>query len=221
MSLLKPLRARAVELGLFPSNELISAPSAFALVRDMPYERASSRAPEVTIAEWRGTCSGKHFLLRELFAELGFPTTLIACTHEFTLENATWAPAPLRAILAEGPIPDVHNFLRLQCYPNTERADEWMTVDATWPRAGTPLGLPVNEHFELGRDHEIACDPIEVFHLPDGEDPQVVKERLVELHVGEQRARRERFIEALCGWLAEVAGDSPSPDGAADRGHGT
>ena len=202
MSLLSELRAGAITRGLVPADAPLTTATAFALVRDMPYRRASSRAPETTIAEWRGTCSGKHILLDALFAELGVPATLIACTHEFTIENSPWLPPALRAEAERAPIPDVHLFLRAQPYPNTERADEWMTVDATWPLAARRLGLPANERFELGRDHSVACDPIEIFHVPDDEDPQELRERLLAVHADGQLERRERFIEALSEWLA-------------------
>jgi hypothetical protein len=204
MSLTSDLKAGAVARGLFPDDRPLTAPAAFALVRDMPYERASSRATERTIAEWRGTCSGKHYLLQALFTELGLRSTLIACTHEFTPESAPWLPPPLLAEVVRRPLPDVHNFLRLQPFPNTERADEWMTVDATWPLTAASLGLPVNERFELGHDHQLACDPIEVFHVPEEVDPQELKERLIAIHVGDQRDRREHFLVALSEWLATV-----------------
>ncbi len=202
MPLLPAFRGAAVARGHLPDDTPVTAAAAFALVRDMPYERASSRDPAVTVDEWRGTCSGKHYLLRALFEELGVPTVLLACTHAFTLENAPWAPPDLRAILEGGPVPDVHNFLRIQPFPGTERADEWTTVDATWPLAAASLGLPVNERFELGRDQRVACDPIEVFHVPDDIDPQELKERLLEIHVGDQGDRRERFLAGMMRWLA-------------------
>ena len=204
MSLTGDLKAAAVARGLFPDDRPVTAPAAFALVRDMPYERASSRSPAATIAEWRGTCSGKHYLLNALFTELGLQTALLACTHEFTPETAPWLPPQLLAEVARAPVPDVHTFLRVQPFPNTERADEWMTVDATWPLAAGAHGLPVNERFELGRDQALACDPIEVFHVPEGDDAQALKERLIALHAGGQQERRERFIVALSAWLASA-----------------
>ena len=66
------------------------------------------------------------------------------------------------------------------------------------------LGLPVNERFELGRDQIVACDPIEVFHIPDDADPQELKERLIALHAAGQEERRERFIVALSSWLGSA-----------------
>ena len=208
MSLSSDLKAAAVARGLFPEDGRLTAPAAFTLVRDMPYRRASSRAPATTIAEWRGTCSGKHYLLNALFIELGLQSTLIACTHEFTPETAPWLPPPLLAEVEHAPVPDVHTFVRVQPFPNTERADEWMTVDATWPLGAGRLGLPVNERFDLGRDQILACDPLEVFHLPDDVDPQEVKEQLVARHAEGQVDRRDRFIVALSEWLATALKDA-------------
>lgn len=57
------LQAEAVRKGLLMPRTEIDAATAFALVRDMTYQRASDRQPETLIREWRGTCSGKHYLL--------------------------------------------------------------------------------------------------------------------------------------------------------------
>ena len=68
--LLESLEYKAIKKGLIRPDAEIDAETAFTLVRDMPYIRASSRDPEITICEWRGTCSGKHYLLKTLFDEL-------------------------------------------------------------------------------------------------------------------------------------------------------
>lgn len=78
--LLEAIRSRAVEKGLFSPDDNIDAERAFILVRDMPYTRASTRDPETIISEWRGTCSGKHYLLKALFTELGYSSQVIVCT---------------------------------------------------------------------------------------------------------------------------------------------
>lgn len=212
--LLPTLKRAAVARGLFPDDQPLTAEAAYVLVRDMPYERASSREPRVTVEEWRGTCSGKHYLLKALLEEIGLPAVLIAATHEFTLQNSPWLPEHLRRELEAGPVPDVHNFLRVQPFPHTERSDEWMTVDATWPLAARRLGMPVNERFVLGVDQRLAADPIEVFHMPEDEDPQAFKERLIAVHAAGQEERRDAFIRALSAWLAQELGIPSSSRGA-------
>ena len=45
-----------------------------------PIEIAAHNDPETILREWQGTCSGKHYLLQALFAELGLSSQIIACT---------------------------------------------------------------------------------------------------------------------------------------------
>jgi len=49
--LLSMLEAESQRRGLVHPGQDIDAKAAFALVRDMPYKRASSRAPETVIQE--------------------------------------------------------------------------------------------------------------------------------------------------------------------------
>lgn len=204
MTLLIPLlREEATRRGLIEEGERIDPATAFRLVRDMPYRRASDRRPETILREWTGTCSGKHYLLRDLLEELGLAATVILATHEFTPENSPWLPPNLATEVRLAPVPDVHAFLRVEHDPILH---EWMTVDATWPAAARRLGMPSNPAFEPGRDQKIAADPIEVFHVPEDTDPQELKERITADHVGSQSARREAFIAALSDWLARELG---------------
>jgi hypothetical protein len=195
MGLLADFKNAAVARRRFPDDERLTPASIFALVRDMPYRRASDRRPQTTIEEWQGTCSGKHYLLHALYREFGLNSILIHAAYEVTASDWPWLPEDLQAQLREGPVPDVHTFLRL------EIGNEWMTVDATWPLAASHLGLPVNERFEAGKEMKLACDPDELFHVPEDVDPQAFKEALLERHVGDEAERRGRFIEGLSEWL--------------------
>ena len=191
--LLQSLKSKAVERGLLEPEEEIDAEKAFLLVRDMPYTRASSRDPETTIQEWRGTCSGKHYLLKSLFAELGYASRLIACTTVAHIDPKE-APGKLRELLerSNGRFVDVHNYLILEL-PNTE-----MVVDATWPLATKDQGMVVNERFVLGENHKIACEPIKSWVVPADGDPQAFKaEILKDTFTPEELAHREEFIQAL------------------------
>ncbi len=201
MPLLEALHQEATRRSLWPPegrspDQPPGAAEVFALVRDMPYGRASSRDPRITIREWRGTCSGKHSLLRSLFAELGLRADLMACTTRITAENSPYLPPDLRRLLAAGPIIDIHNYLVL----HTHRGP--MRVDATWPLSMKALGLPVNEQFVWGRDMALACDPILHQAVPGDGDPQVFKENLLRQSAGaHDLARREAFIAAAGGCL--------------------
>ena len=87
MSLIKKLAAEAVRRGLLEPGIEIDVENTYSLVRDMPYRRASDRQPETLIREWQGTCSGKHYLLKDLFEELGYNSQVIACTSVDSIEE--------------------------------------------------------------------------------------------------------------------------------------
>lgn len=199
MPLLADFRSAAVARGLLEGEARVDGALAFALVRDMPYERASDTRPETLVEEWRGTCSGKHLLLAQLLGELGHDSMLMTVLHEFTPRNSPWLPPHLLAEVERAPVPDVHNFLMV------ESVSGWFAVDATWPLATRDLGLPVNEAWTAGRNMTIAADIDELYDVPDDADPMEFKQRVLADHAGAlgspERERRERFIEALAAWL--------------------
>jgi len=191
--MLEFLKKNAVTRGHLKPEDELDPGTVFRLVRDLPYIRASSRDPETTIREWRGTCSGKHYLLKELFAELGYSSQLIACTTEVQLD-----PRELRGKLKKlleqsgGRFGDVHNYLVLDT-PVGE-----MIVDATWPLATKPMGTVVNEYFRLGENHKIACEPLKTWVVPEDREPQHFKDEILHLSfTPEELAHREAFIQTL------------------------
>ena len=201
--------------GLLPDGGTITAESAFLLVRDMPYRRASSRKPEAIVEEWQGTCSGKHYLLADIFRELGADVRVMMCTHRFTPENTRHFPADLQAVVVEGCIPDVHTYLEV------DMGHGWTVVDATWPSSAEALGMIVNRWIPacagmtggMGadgagadgacRDMAIACDPIDTWRVPADNDPQEFKEQLIQEFCGVQSRERDDFINGLGRWLSE------------------
>ena len=197
-ALLSLLEGEGCRRGLLGVGEGLTAGRCFSLVRDMPYRRASSRAAEAIVREWRGTCSGKHYLLAEVFRELGLDSRVIMVTHRFTAGNTGHFPAGLRALLAAGPVPDVHTYLRVY----TDQG--WTAVDATWPRSAGALGMVVNDAFLPGKDMTLACDPIDCYEVPVGEDPQRFKERLIDEFCGVRSSLRDDFIEGMGRWLGEL-----------------
>jgi hypothetical protein len=193
MALLGLLKSKAISKGLLKPNEEITTESAFRLVRDMPYTRASSRNPETTIREWRGTCSGKHYLLKQLFKELGYSSRLIACTTVVQMDPQE-VRGKLRELLeqSKGRFVDVHNYLILEL-PEGE-----MIVDATWPISTKDMGTAVNESFIIGEDQQIACEPVQVWEVPEDQEPQTFKDKiLAENFTEEELKHRDEFIETL------------------------
>jgi hypothetical protein len=202
MRLIELLQTEAVWRGLLDPDAEIDAALAFALVRDMPYARASSRRPQTIIGEWRGTCSGKHYLLKALLVELGWRSRVMACTTVLQLTPGD-VPVELHPIVeaSGGRLVDVHNYLVLEI-PQGE-----MIVDATWPLTTKNLGLIVNETFILGQDQQIAHNALETWVVPEDRDPQEFKAELLSLHFSpEELAHRDDFIRTFSAWLAKQPG---------------
>ena len=164
-TLLSLLERESRRRNLVMADETLTAATCFTLIRDMPYRRASSRQPEAIIREWQGTCTGKHYALNQIFGELGLRSRVIMCTHRLTRDNNSHFPAELRALAEREPVPDVHTYVKI------ETDGSLMVVDATWPSSAAPLGMPVNRHFEAGQDMTIACDPVDTYEVPAGQDP--------------------------------------------------
>lgn len=191
--LLETLKSNAIERGLLKPEEKIGLEQAYTLVRDMPYTRASSRDSETIIREWRGTCSGKHYLLKKLFAELGYKSKLIACTT-VTLIDPKTVSGKLRKLLEQsnGRFVDVHNYLIL------ELSQGEMIVDATWPLSTKGMGTVVNENLVLGQNMQIACVPIKTWVVPEDGNAQEFKNQILkESFTPEELAHREEFIKTL------------------------
>ncbi len=202
MSLLNDLQNEAVKRNLLKPGAEIDAAAAFRLVRDMPYMRASNRQPETHLREWRGSCSGKHYLLKALFAELGLPAHIVAGTVELQLDPGAFTPE-LRDILqrTNGRFVDVHNYLLV----DTPKGQ--MVVDATWPLATRKYGLVANEEFVLGQNQLVAYPTKQTWIVPDDVDPQAFKDKLLREHfTPEELATRDAFIETFSQLLADVAG---------------
>lgn len=191
--LLETLKSKVIEKGLLKPKEEIDVEMAFQLVRDMPYIRASSRAPEIIIEEWSGTCSGKHYLLKELFAELGYSSRLIACTTVTYIDpKKVWGK--LRKLLKQsnGRFVDVHNYLIL------EYSDGEMIVDATWPISTQGMGTIVNQRFVWGENQKIASEPLKSWVVPDDRDSQEFKDEILrDSFTPEELEHRDEFIKAL------------------------
>jgi hypothetical protein len=194
MRLLNLIKSEAVRRDLLDPAAEIDAALAFALVRDMPYRRASDRRPETTIAEWRGTCSGKHYLLKALFAELGLPAQVMACTTVYSIDpdDVPESQRPLYEA-ANRRFVDVHNYLLVELPENSQ-----MVVDATWPLSARKAGLTVNETFVLGQDHRLAAVPLKSWPIPTGRDAQEFKDELLREHfTPDELEFREEVIRAL------------------------
>jgi transglutaminase-like putative cysteine protease len=198
MSLLESLKSEAVQRGFLSPDAELTPAAIFDLVRDMPYRRASDHRPETILREWRGTCSGKHYLLAALFRELGLDVRVMAGVLRYHPDPARTDPRLLALLTPVGGVfVDVHNWVAIHLPSGV------MAVDATWPLKLKQYGFPVNETFELGRSQSLAYPIQQTYVVPDDPEPQVFKQRLLQEHFSSQElAAREAFILALSQMLA-------------------
>jgi hypothetical protein len=195
-------RQRGLDLGAHPGAREIALQ-----VRDLPYRRPTDNEPETLIAEWCGTCSGKHRLLAVLLAELGYATRLMIATYRFRWQGPGEPPAALARVLVDGPVPDVHNFLEVAT------ADRhWQALDVTWPPGAERLGFVVNDDWQPGIRQAVAClEPYTAWPVPPDSDPAVYKAAVVARWCGPERLRREALVAAFAACMGTGPNAVPAP----------
>jgi hypothetical protein len=186
-----PLRARVV---------------LFERVRDLPYSYPSTRDPRAVLQQGRGSCSGKHYLLGEMFRLLGLPVRHMICTHRFN-ESPLPFPPPMQEMLRRNEIVDLHDYVQIGV------GDGWVDIDATWERGLREFGFPVNEEWDGTSPMLLSVVP-EDYAVAE-RDPERLKEELLSKLTPRQRALRKQFLAALSGWIEELTAEIQRDSGAA------
>jgi len=167
----------------------------FQRVRDLPYRYPASRDPRVVLAEGAGSCSGKHYLLGELYRRLGLPVRHMVCSHRFN-DSPLPFPDHMQSVLDKNEVLDWHDYLQV----NVD--GKWIDVDATWPLALRDFGLPANDDWDGSSPMVLTVVPDEHEELR-GDLHKAKEERLSAL-TPRQRALRKQFLESLSEWAAEL-----------------
>ena len=178
----------------------------FERVRDLPYCYPSSRDPLVVLQQGRGSCSGKHYLLGEMFRLLGLQVRHMICTHRFN-ESPLPFPPPMQEVLRKNEIVDLHDYLQIAVN------DSWVDIDATWERGLREFGFPVNEDWDGASPMILSVVP-EDYAVAE-RDPERLKEELLSKLTPRQRALRKQFLEALSRWIQELTAEMQPDSGAA------
>jgi hypothetical protein len=140
--------------GLDPHESILAV---FEHIRDIPYSLAVSMsdpksAPEQILALGKGSCGPKHYLLAEMYQNLGFD--VVFATFPFLWNDPNLRYPPELRMLATG-MPVAHH---LACRVRIN--DRWVLVDATWDRPLVQGGFPVNEHWDGYADTRCAVKPL-------------------------------------------------------------
>jgi len=181
--------------GRSPSHARIAL---FEHVRDIPYTYPASRDPVEVLQRRQGSCSGKHYLLGELFRLLGLRVRHMICTHRFNESPIVFPPA-MQTMLRKNEIVDLHDYLQIAL------DESWVDVDATWPRGLREFGFPVNEDWDGQGGMLLSVVPDE-FAVAE-RDPERLKEELLSKLTPRQRTLRTQFLEALNAWVKELTAE--------------
>lgn len=179
-------------------DQLRSRITLFEHVRDIPYYYPSSRDPNEVLERGRGSCSGKHYLLGELYRLLGLEVRHMICTHRFN-ESPIVFPGPMQEMLRKNEIVDLHDYLQIAL------DGEWVDIDATWERGLREFGFPVNEDWD-GKSGMLLSVVPEDFTIAE-RDPETRKEELLSKLPPRQRTLRKHFLEALSNWVQELSAE--------------
>lgn len=170
----------------------------FEHVRDIPYGYPASRDPAEVLRQRRSACSGKHYLLGELFRMLGLRVRHMICRHRFN-ESPLVFPPQMQEMLRKNEIEDFHDYLQIAA------DDSWIDVDATWERGLRDFGFPVNDEWD-GQSAMLLSVVPEDFAVAE-RDPEKLKEELLSKLTLRQRTLRRQFLEAFSTWVQEMTAE--------------
>jgi hypothetical protein len=166
----------------------------FNKVRDIPYGNIGSRNPKQVYLQQKGTCSGKHELLKGLYKSLGIQVKDYIILHTFNQLPVNYSEE-IRSFLLKNTIIDPHNFLKIKV------GKHWRIVDATWDLPLEKLGFPVNKTWSINKDCNISV--VLGGKIFETNNPIEKKEELLSEFSIKQLQNRKHFLILLTNWLNE------------------
>ena len=164
----------------------------FEKVRDIPYGDIGSRDPLQVYKQNKGTCSGKHALLKGLYTTLEIPVKESLIMHCFNKLPVIF-PQNIQQIIKGSTIFDPHNFIQIQ------RNNKWLTLDVTWDIGLKKLGFPVNENWS-----GFESLPISVAkggEIYETQNVMELKRQLISEIPKNDQITRKLFLKKLTIWL--------------------
>lgn len=167
----------------------------FNMVRDIPYGAIGSRDPLAVFKHKKGTCSGKHELLKGLYKTLGLEVKDFIIMHAFNNLTVDY-PSNIQCILSETTIVDPHNFLKIK------RNNQWLIIDVTWDIGLKKVGFPVNENWNGFESMKISVAESGEFF--ETEKPLQLKKQLIAELPENVQISRKLFLKEVTSWLEKV-----------------
>jgi len=173
----------------------------FERIRDIPFAIVPEffsleKGPAGMLAENRGFCVSKHFLLGMMCRKTGIPVRYCTCSFRWSELEVDY-PADLRKLTQALPV----------TYHLTCRAfigGRWVLVDATWDPGLKKAGFPVNEKWDGKSDTGNAVNPLEEFISEDAvEGEKIFKEKTASYDL-QEKLRLSRFSGKFNRWLEKV-----------------
>lgn len=166
--------------------------SIFTKVRDIPYGDIGSRDPLDILKQNKGTCSGKHFLLKELYSVLNIPIKEFIVMHKFNNLQVNF-PLEIKELLEKNEIIDPHNYIQIKPF------DKWITVDVTWNKELEKLGFPVNKHWN-GKE-SMPVSVVTTNDVYETTEPEKLKKELIKKLTYKQQENRRLFLKMITKWI--------------------
>jgi hypothetical protein len=164
---------------------------AYEYVRDLAYGDIGSRDPYDVLEKQKGTCSGKHALLKMILVELGYEVESHFALHDFGKFPIDPWPAELEEFRGKI-IPDFHDFLKVTI------GGEKLTIDAVFDKELVELGFPALE-WDGKTSMALPVEASKIF--PAEGDMEEHKVRLIKGLSPEEQELRKRFLKKLTAWL--------------------
>jgi hypothetical protein len=174
----------------------------FERVRDIHFGSIGSRNPMDVYKTNKGTCSGKHFLLRELYKGIGLKTKDMVCMQRW--KDLIWFPTSrykivnfsdkLMKMLEENEIIDFHNYVKILVN------GKWIQVDVTIDRPLTKLGFFTTENWNGKSDMPLCfCGSHKVWDC--GDNGLKKKRELIQQLPENIKTARNQFLQSMTKWI--------------------
>lgn len=179
-------------------------------IRDIPYGRPTlPRDPLSVLAEWRGTCSGKHLLAARVLGLMGVGSRLYCRTYRLDDALDTLPRHVTQPYMGHN-IWDVHNYLEIDVASGHHK------VDVTWSHLLADAGFSTTLEWDGTSDFCIAAPLGEVMQVSDPAQLNDFKESLLtRLNAAPARALREQFILELAAFASRHSAAPSREEGIA------
>ncbi len=174
----------------------------FEKVRDIRFGSMGSRDPKDVYEKNKGTCSGKNFLLRDLYKGIGIKTKDMICLQRW--KDLTWFPTnvyknvsfpeKLLKMLDENDIVDFHNYEEILIN------GKWIVVDATIDKPLKKLGFYTTENWD-GKTSMPLCFAGTDKKWDCGDRGAEEKKKLISLLPENIARARDEFLKTMTSWI--------------------